>query len=87
MWSLYHLPFGERGAGWEYMLKGPGWCRGQLHDWESLPVQDYVAQGAEAEMPKLAVAEDVFASLEAKAAKQGKSVAHLASEALRAALM
>ena len=49
-------------------------------------MQDYVAQGAEAKLPKLAVAEDVFASLEAMAAKQGKSVAHLASETLRSSL-
>ena len=52
-----------------------------------LVLQDYVAQGAEAKMPKLAVAEDIFASLEAMAAKQGKSMSHLASEALRSSLL
>ena len=49
-------------------------------------VQDYVAQGAAAKLPKLALAEDVFASLEAMAAKQGKSISHLASETLRSSL-
>ena len=50
-------------------------------------MQDYIAEGTAPNLPKLALAEDVFASLEAMAAKHGKSISHLASETLRASLI
>ena len=49
--------------------------------------QDYVQHGREGELPKLPVAQDVFAALEAEAAKEGKSMAHFATESLRKALL
>ncbi len=50
-------------------------------------MQDYVPRDAESKLPKLAVSEEVYQALEASAAKQGKTVAHMASEALRGALL
>lgn len=50
-------------------------------------VQDYVPRDAEKKLPVLAVSEDVYEALEASASKQGKSVAHLASESLRGLLL
>ena len=50
-------------------------------------VQDYVARDEESKLPVLAVSEEVYAALEASAAKQGKTVAHMASEALRGVLL
>ncbi|KAK9919120.1 hypothetical protein WJX75_009543 [Coccomyxa subellipsoidea] len=49
--------------------------------------QDYVARDEESKLPVLAVSEEVYAALEASAAKQGKTVAHMASEALRGVLL
>ena len=43
--------------------------------------------GREGELPKLPVAQEVFAALEAEAAKEGKSVAHFATESLRKAML
>ncbi len=50
-------------------------------------MQDYVSKDAEAKLPVLAVSEEVYTALEASAAKQGKTVAHMATEALRGVLL
>jgi len=50
-------------------------------------VQDYVPRDAEKKLPVLAVSQEVYEALEASASKQGKSVAHLASESLRGLLL
>ena len=42
---------------------------------------------AESKLPQLAVSEEVYQALETSAAKQGKTVAHMASEALRGVLL
>ncbi|EIE24850.1 sulfite reductase [Coccomyxa subellipsoidea C-169] len=49
--------------------------------------KDYVSKDAEAKLPVLAVSEEVYTALEASAAKQGKTVAHMATEALRGVLL
>ena len=43
-------------------------------------------QESEGKLPVLPVAEDVYAALTAAAAKQGKSMAHFATESLRSSL-
>ena len=46
-------------------------------------MQGYVADAEAGSLPTVAVAHDVYAALQATAASQGKSVTHLATEALR----
>ena len=52
----------------------------------SLRLQDYVHQDSEGKLPVLPVAEDVYAALTAAAAKEGKSMAHFATQSLRSSL-